>query len=174
MTTSFRARLVAIRGGGHYVVVTDAVAATAGVKLRDRVRGTVEGVAYRSSLARYSNEFHVGVANAIMREAKVATGAVVAITIEKDLEPPPGEIVPDDLAAALAAHPQAQAGFDAMAPPTRREHVKHVLEAKRDETRVRRIDATIAAFAAHADELAAKRARAELRAVPAERKPRAR
>jgi hypothetical protein len=163
VTTTFRARLVAIRGGGHYVVVTDAVAAAAGVKLRDRVRGTVEGVSYRSSLARYSNEFHVGVPNAIMREAGVASGAVVAITIELDPEPPPGELVPDDLAAALRAHPQAQAGFEAMAPASRREHVKHVLEAKRDDTRARRVVATVAVFAAHADEVAAKRGRAELK-----------
>jgi hypothetical protein len=170
---AFRARLVPIKGGGHYVVVTDAIAAAAGVKLRDRVRGTVEGVAYRSSLARYSGEFHVGVQNAVLRAAGVTTGATVAMTLEPDPDPPPGEVVPDDLAAALAASPQARLGFEHMGPAHRREHVKYVTEAVKPETRQRRIAATIATLEAHADETAARRAAREV-AKPKPRKTRRR
>src|SRR5262245_8329800 len=169
----FRARLVPIKGGGHYVVVSEAVAAAAGVKTRDRVRGTVAGVAYRSSLAKYSGEYHVGVHNAVMREAGVTTGATVAVTIELDPDPPPGEVVPRDLAAALAASAQARLGFELMGPAHRREHVKYVLAAKREDTRARRIAATIAALERHADETAAKRAAREV-AKPKNKKKRAR
>ena len=47
--------------------------------------------------------------------------------------------VPDDLAAALRGSPKAQATFDAFAPSHRREYVEWIVEAKRDDTRQRRI-----------------------------------
>jgi uncharacterized protein YdeI (YjbR/CyaY-like superfamily) len=52
--------------------------------------------------------------------------------------------VPDDLAAALAANPQARSAFESMPPSHRREHVKYIDEAVKPETRQRRIAATIA------------------------------
>ena len=152
-----RTKLVPIKGGGFYVVVSDAQAATAGVVLRDRVRGTCNGVAYRSSLARYSGQFHVGIQTTVVREAAATAGDVVRLTIEKDPEPPPGEIVPDDLAAALAANPHARIGFESMGPAHRREHVKYVIEAVKPETRTRRIAATIETLVEHAETVAAKK-----------------
>ena len=47
--------------------------------------------------------------------------------------------MPDDLAAALAANPAAQATFDAFPPSGRREYVEWVVEAKRPETRAKRV-----------------------------------
>jgi uncharacterized protein YdeI (YjbR/CyaY-like superfamily) len=46
---------------------------------------------------------------------------------------------PKDLATALAGNNAAQATFDAFPPSCRREYVEWVLEAKRPETRARRI-----------------------------------
>jgi len=158
----FRATVVAIKSGGHYVIVPDTVAAAAGVALRDRVRGTAGGAPYRSSLARYSGQFHLGIHKAVLAEAGAGGGETIALTLERDPEPPPGEVIPADLAAAIAASPEAQAGVAAMGPAHRREHVKHVEDAKRPETRARRIVATVAALAAFAGEAARKRAAREL------------
>lgn len=47
--------------------------------------------------------------------------------------------VPDDLTAALDASPAAREFFDAMPPGVRRQHVWHVVSAKRPETRARRV-----------------------------------
>jgi uncharacterized protein YdeI (YjbR/CyaY-like superfamily) len=47
--------------------------------------------------------------------------------------------MPDDLAAALAASPAAQATFDSFPPSCRREYLEWVTEAKRPETRQKRI-----------------------------------
>ena len=47
--------------------------------------------------------------------------------------------MPDDLAAALAANAAAQASFDGFPPSARREYMEWVIEAKRPETRVKRI-----------------------------------
>jgi uncharacterized protein YdeI (YjbR/CyaY-like superfamily) len=47
--------------------------------------------------------------------------------------------MPADFAKALAAEPRAQAVFDAFAPSHRREYLEWIVEAKRDETRAKRI-----------------------------------
>jgi hypothetical protein len=52
-------------------------------------------------------------------------------------------VVPADFAQALAAAPQARARFDAMPISHRREYVVAIEEAKRPETRMRRIEAMV-------------------------------
>jgi len=47
--------------------------------------------------------------------------------------------VPDDFASALKKHKAAKAAFDAFAPSYRREYVEWIVEAKRAETRAKRI-----------------------------------
>ena len=47
--------------------------------------------------------------------------------------------VPDDLLAALDAIPGAREFFEGMPPGVRRQHVWHVVSAKRPDTRARRI-----------------------------------
>jgi len=47
--------------------------------------------------------------------------------------------MPGDLAAALAANPAAQATYNAFPPSCQREYLEWVLEAKRPETRAKRI-----------------------------------
>jgi uncharacterized protein YdeI (YjbR/CyaY-like superfamily) len=47
--------------------------------------------------------------------------------------------MPDDFAQALAGSPAAQASFDGFAPSHRREYLEWITEAKRDETRAKRI-----------------------------------
>jgi uncharacterized protein YdeI (YjbR/CyaY-like superfamily) len=47
--------------------------------------------------------------------------------------------VPDDLAAALEKHQAAKAAFDGFAPSHRREYLEWIVEARREETRTKRI-----------------------------------
>jgi uncharacterized protein YdeI (YjbR/CyaY-like superfamily) len=47
--------------------------------------------------------------------------------------------MPDDFQAALRKHTAAQKTFDAFSPSHRREYIEWIVEAKRDETRARRI-----------------------------------
>ena len=51
--------------------------------------------------------------------------------------------VPQDLRAAIDAVPAAKATFDAFPPSCQREYVEWVTEAKRDETRAKRLAQTI-------------------------------
>src|SRR5262252_2441606 len=131
----FPGTLEPVPHGGLFVAVSDEVAARAGVRYKDRVRGTVNGVPYRSSLMRYSGVFHLGIPKAAYTEAGVGEGDAVRVTLELDPEPLPTDTIPDDLARALDAKPGARATFERMAPAHRREHVKYVIEAKKPETR---------------------------------------
>ena len=139
MSVKLEAQLRPVSHGGFYVAVPDELAAEAGLKYASRVCGTVEGVPYRSSLARYSGVFHLGIPMASLREAGKTGGDVVALTLAPDLEPRPGDTIPDDLAAALDEADLRDA-FEALAVGKQRELNKSVLSAKRAETRTRRID----------------------------------
>jgi len=69
-------------------------------------------------------------------------GQVIAASLVPDREPRSLEI-PADLAAALAAAPEALAAFNRLALSHRREFVQWIEEAKRSETRARRIAETL-------------------------------
>lgn len=55
--------------------------------------------------------------------------------------------VPDDFAAALKANPAAQAALEQFAPSHRREYIEWIVEAKRVETRAKRIEQAVAQLA---------------------------
>jgi uncharacterized protein YdeI (YjbR/CyaY-like superfamily) len=61
-----------------------------------------------------------------------------AKTVRNKTPKPPIDM-PDDLAAALAANPAAQATYDGFPPGCRREYLEWVTQAKRPETRAKRI-----------------------------------
>lgn len=142
----FKAKLEPIRGGGHYVIVPPAIAEAAGLKYGVRVRGTVNGAPYRSSLMKYSGVFHMGVHKAMMAAAGVGSGETVDVQIDIDDQPLPTDTMPRDLERAINASKDARAGWAMLPASHRREHVKHVIEAKKPETRARRIAATVAAL----------------------------
>lgn len=51
--------------------------------------------------------------------------------------------VPDDLASALKKNAQARATFDGFAPGYRRDYIEWITEAKREDTRQRRLQQTV-------------------------------
>ncbi len=62
----------------------------------------------------------------------------------------PAPPTPPDLAAALAERPEARERWERLPPSHRREHLRYVDEAKRPETRARRIAKTVEDLAAKA------------------------
>ena len=138
----FRAKLEPVPHGGQFVIVPAKSAEAAGVAYKDRVRGTVNGAPYRSSLMKYSGVFHLGIHKAALAEAGVKPGARVEITLELDDEPLPTDTVPPDLAALLDKN-RLSARWAALRPSLKRQYVKLLLEAKKPETRVRRLSKVI-------------------------------
>jgi len=69
-------------------------------------------------------------------EAAKADGSWSLLDAVEDL------LVPDDLAAAFEAHPAAREHWDAFPPSARRGILAWIVQAKREETRARRVEET--------------------------------
>jgi len=127
------------RGPAAAVVLDDEqVAAVGEGAKRFPVVATVEGYTWRTTVTRMRGEFLLGL-NATVREgAGVEAGETVAVELELDTAPREVDI-PDALAAALDGDPAARAAFDALSYTHRKEYARWVEEAKREETRQRRV-----------------------------------
>lgn len=75
----------------------------------------------------------------VKKAAQLNEQGVKAPRTRKAATPKPLPDMPADFAAALMANPAAKNAFDAFAPSHRREYLEWILDAKRDETRARRI-----------------------------------
>jgi hypothetical protein len=107
-------------------------------RVRAPVRVTIGGHTWRSTVMRYGDRYYLPVSRANREAAGIAAGDAAVVELVADDAPRTVE-VPDDLAAALDASPGARAAFDAAAFSHRREWVTWVAEAKRPETRERRV-----------------------------------
>lgn len=83
-------------------------------------------------------EFLLGLYQEVRQGAGVQAGDEVDVTVELDDAPREVE-VPEALTVALAADPQARESFERMAFTHRKEYARWIAEAKREETRQRRV-----------------------------------
>ena len=130
------------RGQGAFVVVPFDVREAYG-QARPPVRGTVDGHPFRTTVAVYGGVPHLGFRREVREAAGIEPGDTVAIELERDDEPREVE-TPPELAAALAADADAQAAWDRLSYTHRREHADAIEQAKREETRRRRVEGTLA------------------------------
>jgi hypothetical protein len=127
------------RGPAAAVVLDDEQVATVGEGAkRFPVVATVNDYTWRTSVARMGGEFLVGLNREVREGAGVGAGDKVDVTLALDTKPREVD-VPEDLAAALAAEPKVKERFDALAFTHRKEFARWVAEAKREDTRQRRI-----------------------------------
>jgi hypothetical protein len=141
-TINFTARLQA-RGPAAAAVLDDEQVAVVGEGARRfPVTATVNGYTWRTSVARMGGEFLVGLSREVREGAGVQAGDEVEVSLALDTAPREVE-VPEALAAALADDPQAGAAFERMAFTHRKEYARWVAEAKREETRQRRVQQAV-------------------------------
>jgi hypothetical protein len=146
-----RFRALVRRDEGSEVCAIDIpfdVEKTYGARGRVPVRGTLNGARFRSSLFRMGGDCHFMVVNRKMREACGVTGGeTVPVTMERDTE---ARVItpPADFARSLKANKDARATWDKLSYTHQREHVEHIEEAKKPDTRQRRIEKSIQLLAA--------------------------
>jgi hypothetical protein len=134
----FSSTLVA-RGPAAAVVLDDATVATVGEGAkRFPVRATVNGYTWCSSVTRMRGEFLLGLNREVREAAGVQAGDVVEVQLELD-EAPREVAVPPALAEAFEGDAAARTIFDALAYTHRKEFARWIEEAKREETRQRRV-----------------------------------
>ena len=74
-----------------------------------------------------------------VKQAMALSQAGVTRSVKRRPVPKPTVKVPADLAAALGRNARARKTFDGFSPSHRREYVEWITEAKREETRARRL-----------------------------------
>jgi hypothetical protein len=127
------------RGPAAAVILDDAqVAAVGEGAKRFPVVATVNGYTWRTTVVRMGGEFLLGLSKEVRQGAGAEAGDEVEVTMELDTAPREVE-VPEALAAALAADPEAKASFDRMAFTHRKEYARWIADAKQEQTRQRRL-----------------------------------
>ena len=105
---------------------------------RPPVRATVNGYTFRTTLFTMGGRALLGLNREVREAAGVEAGRKVSVQLERDAEPR-NVAVPRDLAAALEVDPAVRETFDELSYTHRKEYVRWIEDAKRDETRTRRI-----------------------------------
>ncbi|MFC0627380.1 YdeI/OmpD-associated family protein [Kribbella deserti] len=134
---SFEGTIEAGAGGGAFVAVPPAVIDALGGGGRIPVRATFDGLPYSGSIVSMGGGKCLGLLKQLRTELGKGPGDQVTVTVERDASERT-IAVPDDLATALA-DADAREAFDRLSFGHRREHVNAIEEAKRPETRARRI-----------------------------------
>lgn len=109
---------------------------------RPAVVVTLGSHSYRTTVGRMGGRSLIPVSAAVREAAGVSAGDVLDVGIAADTAPRTVE-VPDDLAAALAAAPGASSAWSQLAYSHQKEWVRSVSEAKKPETRARRVAAAV-------------------------------
>lgn len=132
------------RGPAGAFVLTDEQAAAVGDGRKAfPVTITLNDTVLQLRLARMGGENLIGLAKAARQQAGVEVGGTYPVTISADAAERT-VTVPADLAAALQSDPAAATAFEAMAYSHRKEYIRWIEEAKREQTRADRIVKTVA------------------------------
>lgn len=130
-------------GTGTFVVVPRELNAQLGLKGRPKIRAVIAGHPYRGSLMPMGDgTFCLGVLKAIQQAAGVKRGDKVTVELELDIAPRVIE-PPADLARALARNKMAAAAWEKLSYTNQREIARSLEEAKKPETRERRLAAAL-------------------------------
>ena len=150
MKKAFKARLEAQGEGGAWTIIRMPfdVEEVFGTKARVPVKGTLNGFAFRAQLFPMGEGVHCLMVNKAMQKGAGATaGDTARLEIEADAAPRKVD-VPKDLKKALALSAKARKFFDALSPSHQRAYTDWIAEAKKEETRTRRVAQALEMLAA--------------------------
>jgi hypothetical protein len=137
----FETRLVAGKKAPYtswtFVVVPEAVLVK-WKKSRVDVRGTIDGEPFRGTVARGEDVYRMPVKKELLEKIGASRGDLVQVRMEPDREPRT-VTVPAELTALFRADPALAKAFEALPPSLQRAWASHVAQAKRPETRARRV-----------------------------------
>jgi hypothetical protein len=138
-----RLELVGHGGNTAGFELSDEVVEQLGGGRRPKVVVTVGAHTWRSSIANMGGTFMLGVSMANREAAGVSAGQTLQVEIELDTAARTVD-VPDDLASELAADSSARAAWESWSFTRRKEAARSLTEAKKPETRARRLEKVLA------------------------------
>lgn len=113
-----------------------------GAKERHYVHGVVNGLRLRATLQEQDDAFVISVGAAYRRDSGLDFGDTVTVHIEP--EGPQLYTMADDIVAALTSDTDALHFFQALATHYRKNYVNWIEDAKRPETRTKRVEEMVA------------------------------
>jgi len=125
------------RGGGRLLQVPFDAKQVFG-EARPAVAGTLNGTPFRGRLSAYGGKTYLGLKKEIRDSAGIDLGDVVDVTLDRDEAPREVE-VPAALLVAFERDSAAKAAFGKLAFTHRNEYARWISEAKKEETRERRV-----------------------------------
>lgn len=141
-TYTFKAKIEAGEGGGAGVFFPYDVEKEFGTRANVPVNATFDGVPYRGSLANCGPGPHtLGLLKAIRAKIGKGPGDVVEVVVWKDDEVRVVEIPP--AFKALMKKEGVLAAFEKLSYTHRKEYVRWLTEAKKEETRQARLEKSI-------------------------------
>ena len=105
---------------------------------RPAVTGTLNGTPFRGRLSVYGGKTYLGLNKQVRDAAGIEVGDDVAVVLDRDEAPREVEI-PLALLAAFERDSAARVAFEKLAFTHRNEYARWIAEAKREETRKRRV-----------------------------------
>ncbi|MGW3582302.1 YdeI/OmpD-associated family protein [Streptomyces rubiginosohelvolus] len=130
-------------GNNTGIEVPEDVVEALGAGTRPPVNVTVNGYAYRSTIAPMGGQYLIPFSSDKRKATGIGGGDAIEVELTLDTAPRTVE-PPEDLAVALAAAPEAAEAFAALSPSRQKAHVTSVESAKAQETRERRIAKAVA------------------------------
>lgn len=109
-----------------------------GAKPRYHVTGTVNGVPVRGTLGVLGQDYFLRLGTAWMRDSGTEIGSNVIVQLS--LEGPHENNVAPDIAKALSGNEKAKAFFEGLPTFYRKNFIRWIEGAKREETRIKRIN----------------------------------
>jgi len=143
---TFRSKLTATPrgGGGTLIAVPKEVSDRMGLKGMPKVQAVIAGQPYRGSLMPMGDgTYCLGVLKSIQEAAGVKQGDTITVELELDTAPRVVEM-PPDLAQAISRDQKAKAAWDQLSYTNKKEMARSLEEAKKPETRERRLAAALA------------------------------
>ena len=141
-TYKFKARIEASSGGGACVFFPYDVEKEFGTKGRVPVKATFDGVPYTGSMIKYGTPQHMlGILKSIREKIGKGPGDMVDVTVEKDEAERTVEVPPEF--EKLLKKVKVWAAFDKLSYSHKREYVRWITGAKREETRASRLEKSV-------------------------------
>ncbi|MEO6728842.1 MAG: YdeI/OmpD-associated family protein [Candidatus Dojkabacteria bacterium] len=128
-------------GGGQTAgfLIPEDVMTSLGDKKRVPVVITLNGYSYRSTVATYEGKQAVGISIENREKAGVKIGDTLEIDVSFDDKPRIVE-VPEIMQKELEKNPKAKEVFEGLAFTHKKEYVKWIEEAKKEETKTSRLE----------------------------------
>ncbi|MEL7562947.1 YdeI/OmpD-associated family protein [Dehalogenimonas sp. 4OHTPN] len=129
-----------------YIHVPFDVKEVFGTRARVAVKGTFDNREYRGTIQPMTGGHVIGLSAGMRKALGKTTGDTIHVTMEMDSEERAVEI-PADLSTALDSRPAARDHFNKLPYSHQKEYVEHITEAKKPETRARRVEKTVETLA---------------------------